>query len=205
VKTVIDAEKGTEVTVKGIVGPSLVNQSGFYLIDETGMIAVLVDAAVFENIAVGNEIVLKGVRNIKYKDGTNTFGQTYISDVEILANYYGDHAYADGTFITDKTLADFYALDVTTDCTTNVYVLNATIDLVETAFYSSIKLTHNGTSVSLYCSGAGQYSFLKAFAGQEVTIELAPCNWNGKNFYAGCVLAVRTADGKVVNELNFNY
>ena len=204
VKTVIDAEKGTEVIVKGIVGPSLVNQSGFYLIDETGMIAVLVDAAVFENIAVGNEIVLKGTRSVKYKDGTNTFGQSHISGVEILANYYGDHDYADNTFITDKTLADFYNLDVTTDCTTNVYVVKATVDLVETQFYTSIKLTNNGTSVSLYCSGAGQYSWLKAFAGQEVTMELAPCNWNGKNYYAGCVLAVRTDDGKIVNELNFS-
>lgn len=203
VKTVIDSEKETEVTVKGIVGPSLVNQSGFYLIDETGVIAVLVDASVFENIAVGNEIVLKGVRSVKNEKGDYYFGQSHISDVEILANYYGAHAYSDATFVTDKTLADFYDLDVLTDYTTDVYVLKATVDVVETNFYTTIKLVDGSTSVSLYCSGAGQYSWLKAFAGQEVMLEIAPCNWNGKNYYAGCVLAVRTADGKIVNELNF--
>lgn len=203
VKTVIDAEKGTEVTVKGIVGPSLVNQSGFYLIDKTGIIAVLVDASVFEDIAVGNEIVLKGVRNIMHKkDGTH-FGQSYISDVEIVANYYGSNDYSDKTFITDKTLADFYALDKTEDHTTEVYVVKATIEVVETNFYTSIKLKDGSTSVSLYCSSANQYGFLKAFAGQEVVLELAPCNWNDKTYYASCALAVRTADGKIVNELNF--
>ena len=44
-------------------------------------------------------------------------------------------------------------------------------------------------------SGAGQYSWLKAFTGQEVTMEVAPCNWNSKNYYAGCVLAVVLEDG----------
>ena len=92
---------------------------------------------------------------------------------------------------------------MTADHTTDVYVLNATVDVVETQYYTTIKLVDGSTSVSLYCSGAGQYSWLKAYAGQEVTLELAPCNWNGKNYYAGCVLAVHTADGKVVNELNF--
>ncbi len=203
IQTVIESPKGTEVVVKGIVGPSLVNQSGFYLIDETGIIAVWVDASVFENIAVGNEIVLKGTRSVKYKDGTNTFGQSHLSDVEILANYYGNHEYAIDTFVENKTLADFYALDVTKDYTTTVYVVKATVDLVETQHYSTIKLTDGATSVSLYCSGAGQYSWLKPYAGQEVTLELIPCNWNGKTYYAGCVLAVRTADGKVVNQLNF--
>ncbi len=203
VKTVIDSAKGTEVTVKGIVGPSLVNRSGFYLIDETGMIAVIVDASVFENIEVGNEIVLTGIRDIKNDKGGNYFGQSYITDVEIVANYYGDHGYADSTFITDKTLADFYELDVTEDHTTEVYVVKATVDVVETQFYTTIKLTNGSTSVSLYCSGAGQYSWLKAFAGQEVTLELAPCNWNDKSYYAGCVLAVRTDGGKVINRLNF--
>ena len=49
------------------------------------------------------------------------------------------------------------------------------------------------------------HSWLKVFAGQEVTVEIAPCNWNSKtDNYAGCVLAVRNADGsKTLNELNF--
>ena len=58
--------------------------------------------------------------------------------------------------------------------------------------------------MNLYCSSASQYNFLKPYAGQEVTLELALCNWNGKNFYAGCVIAVRNSDGsKIINTLNF--
>ena len=45
--------------------------------------------------------------------------------------------------------------------------------------------------------------FKTEIGGKEVTVEIAPCNWNGKTFYAGCVLAVRTESGKVLNELNF--
>ena len=40
--------------------------------------------------------------------------------------------------------------------------------------------------------------------GKEVTLELALCNWNGKDYYAGCVISV-TYDGmKTVNTLNFD-
>ena len=203
VKTAVDAAKGTAVTVKGIVGPSLVNQSGFYLIDDSGIIAVLVDASVFENIAIGNEIIITGVRNVMHKKDGNHFGQSYISDIEVVANYYGAHEYNDSFFITDKTLADFYALNNTVDHTTEVYVVKATVSVVETNYYTSIKLVDGTTSVTLYCSSANQYSFLKQFANQEVVLELAPCNWNDKSFYASCALAVRTADGKIINELNF--
>ena len=63
----------------------------------------------------------------------------------------------------------------------------------------------NGTEFPLYMSGAGQYSFLDQFAGEEVTLEIALCNWNDKtDKYRGCILAVITDDGKVYNELNFN-
>lgn len=62
----------------------------------------------------------------------------------------------------------------------------------------------SGNKVTLYCSSGKQYGFLKQFAGQEVTMELAACNWNNKTFWAGCVLSVITEDGKVVNSLNFD-
>ena len=74
----------------------------------------------------------------------------------------------------------------------------------ETAYYTNIKLTDGATSVNLYCSSAKQYNWLKEYAGQEITVEMAACNWNDKNNYTGCVLAVRNADGsKTLNELNF--
>ncbi len=207
--TVADAQQaavGETVVVKGIVGPSVVNKSGFYLFDGTGMIAVVVkDAAIFDEIEIGHEIVITAKRDCYKDEGKTHAGQTCLTQAEVLANYYGEHDYDNGLFIEDKTLADVYALNNNEDHTTEVYVVKATVNFVETNYYTTVNLTDGSTKLSLYCSSGSQYSFLKAFAGQEVTLELAACNWNNKNYYVGCVLAVITEDGKVLNELNFNH
>ncbi len=206
--TIAEAQKtavGETVTVRGIIGPSVVNKSGFYLFDGTGMIAVVVnDAKIFDEIEIGHEVVITAKRDC-YKDAGKTHaGQTCLTGAEVVANYYGNTAYSENGFITDKTLADIYSLNVNEDHSTEVYVVKATINVVEAQYYTTISITDGSTKLSLYCSGAGQYAFLKAFAGKEVTLEIAPCNWNNKTYYAGCVLAVITEDGKVLNELNFN-
>ncbi len=189
---------GETVIVKGIVGPSVVNKSAFYLFDGTGMIAVVVkDSAIFSEIEVGHEIVITAKRD-KYK---NT--QTCLTDAEVLANYYGNHEYPTDKFITDKDLKYIYDLNSAEDHTTEAYVVKATVNLVEAQYYTKLTLKDGATELTLYCSGAGQYAFLKEFAGQEVTLEVAPCNWNEKNYYTGCVLAVRTNNGKIINTLNF--
>ena len=181
----------------------LVNKVGFYLIDDTGIIAVLTDEATMATVKIGQEVVLSGVRHLNTKDAS--YGQTCIKDAKVVTNNYGSHKYNTSFFVTDKTLADFNALDVNTDYTTTVYVLKATVKLVETPYYANIMLTSGNTEVRLYCSSANQYNWLKAFAGQEITVEMAACNWNSKNYYTGCVLAVRNADGsKTLNELNFS-
>ena len=203
VKESIDAAAGTKVTVKGIVGPSLVNQSGFYLIDNTGIIAVLCDASVFNTIAIGNEIVIEGTRLHKTKGGDTYFGQTAIENATVVANYYGSHDYCTDFFVEGKTVADFYALDAKVDYSTTVFVIKATVQFTGGGYSTNVNLVSGSDSISLYCSGAGQYSFLQQFAGQEVILEVAACNWNSKTYWRGCVLAVRTADGKVINELNF--
>lgn len=205
--SVTDAIKkpvGETVVIKGIVGPSLVNKDGFYLIDENGIIAVTMDKEVLATLAIGNEVILEGKRDQFTKGGTDYFGQTCVTGCKVLTNYYGNHEYETKFFVTDKTLADFYALDPKVDYTTTVFVLKATVEVEETAYYTNINLINGETKVGLYCSSAKQYSWLKAYAGQEITIELAACNWNSKTYYRGCVLAVRTADGKVLNTLNFN-
>ena len=203
VKTSIDAAPGTKVTVKGIVGPSLVNQSGFYLIDTTGIIAVLCDAAIFDSIKIGNEIVVEGTRLHKTKGGDTYFGQTAIENATVVANYYGNHDYCTDFFVEGKTVADFYALDAKVDYSTTVFVIKATVEFTGSGYSTNVNLVSGSDKIGLYCSGAGQYKFLEQFAGQEVTLEVAACNWNSKTYWRGCVLAVRTADGKVVNELNF--
>ena len=122
-----------------------------------------------------------------------------------MANYYGNHEYSTEKFITDKTLADIKALSVEESHSTEVYVVKATVEVVETAYYTNLKIVYNGVELQLYCSGAAQYSWLKAYAGQEITMEIAPCNWNDKkDNYRGCVLAVVLEDGsKIYNTLNF--
>ena len=88
--------------------------------------------------------------------------------------------------------------------TTKLYLITATVKVVDSYYYSNIYLTDGSTDLILYCSNASQYNWLKAFAGQEVTVELAPCNWNSKASFGACVLAVILEDGtKVYNDYNF--
>ena len=196
---------GEVVTVKGIVGPSLVNQTGFYLIDETGVIPVVLSKAEIEKVQLGNEVIIRGTRDTRIKENVSCFGQTNLDACEVVANNYGSHAYSTASFIEGKTAADFYALSANEDHGTEVYVFKATIKVVYSQYYSQIFVTSGSTEIMLYCSSANQYSWLKAYAGQEVTVEIAPCNWNSLGNYRGCVLAVRNADGtKVCNELNFS-
>ena len=208
VSEAIGKEVGETVILKGIVGPSLVNQTGFYLIDETGVIAIKMDKDEIAKLNIGYEVILTGTRdryNSKINDGSVAHGVTCITNATIVTNFLGSHEYSTSTFIHGKTLADIAALNVQEDHSTSVYVVKATVIWNETPYYTNVKIEYNGTSLNLYCSGAGQYQFLKQFSGQEVTLEIAPCNWNGKTTWAGCVLSVTTEDGtKVYNTLNFD-
>lgn len=201
----IDTAVGEIVTVKGIVGPSLVNRSGFYLIDETGVIAIITDADTLATLSIGNQIVLEGNRDKFHNNKGDHAGQAAITDSKVVTNAYGNHEYSTASFDGDITADAFYNLDITVDYTTSVFTMKATV-LVEGDNYSSkIFLTDGNVKVRLYCSSANQYGFLKAFAGQEVTVEINPCNWNNKTYYTGCVLAVVHEDGtKTLNTLNFN-
>lgn len=205
VNEAINSIDGTEVTVKGIVLSSLVNQMGFYLIDETGVIAVTGDAADVSTLTPGDEVIIKGIKSHKVKDGYTGAGQINIYNSVVLVNNYGKHEIPTNNFDETKTLADLYALPHTEDHTTQIYVIEAVVNYIETGFYTSISLksADGTTDLGLYCSGAGQYSFLIPYAGQTVTLEIAMCNWNSKNYYRGCVIAIRTADGRIVNTLNF--
>ncbi len=202
----INANLGDTVTVKGIVGPSLVNKTGFYLIDDTGVIAVETDADTLATLQIGHEVVLEARRAKNTKSGNDSDnGQTCLKEAKVVVNNYGKHDYSTKSFKGDISVADFYNLDISTDYTTSVFTMTATVVLQETNYYANILLSDGSTEVRLYCSSANQYNWLKAFAGQEVTVEIAACNWNSKSYYTGCVLAVINADGtKTLNTLNFN-
>ncbi len=202
VQTAIGAANGEIVTVKGIVGPSLVNQDGFYLIDETGVIAIRTTKEIVASVSIGDEIIISATRDVKTKGGDTYFGQSILTEVTVLANYYGNHEYSTESFVTDKTLADIYALDPKVDYSTTVFVVKGKVSFP--GGYSAPAIVDGDTTLSLYCSGAGQYSWLQQFADQEITLEIAACNWNDKKYYRGCILAVHTEDGKVINTLNFD-
>ncbi len=208
VKEAFDTADGEVVTVKGIVAGSLVNQSGFYLIDETGVIAVKGAEADIALLSVGDEVVIRGTKGHQQKsDYTGTsIGQNNIYDAEILVNYYGNHEYSTATFKNDKTVEELYNLDPTVDYSGDVYIVQAIVEVTETAYYTSIAITGiNNTSIkfTLYCSSANQYSFLKPYAGQVITLELAMCNWNSKSYYTGCVISAIVNGEKIHNTLNF--
>lgn len=196
---------GTEVIVSGVVVASIVNQSGFYIQDETGIITVIGSEDMVSSLSIGDSIIIKGVKGHKMKTGVSLPGQICILDAELISNFHGGNSWSTDKFITGKNLEFLKTLNATNDKhSTEVYIVKATINIIETPYFTSINLIDGNTSFDLYCSGAGQYSFLKAYSGQEVTLEINPCNYNG-TYYKGCVLAVIDSDNvKTINQLNFS-
>jgi hypothetical protein len=203
VKEAIDAPVGTTVEVKGVVGPSLINQNGFYLIDESGVIAVLVEKTeVLDSLEIGNEVVLSAIRAFKSDNGSE--GQDHLLNATVIVNNYGEHAYSTHSFQKNKTFAEFSQMVADNPSTTGAYVLTATVKLAGSAFYTNVYLTDGINEIQVYAgNGKTQLGWLIEMDGQEITVEVAVCNWNNKG-YKLCVLAVINADGtKTVNNLNF--
>ena len=202
----LNAADGELVIIKGIVVSSLVNQTGFYISDETGIVAVTCSSAALEEISLGNEIVIQGERYHKKKNDTATnIGQSVIRDAEVLANYYGSHEYNLAHFDTTKTLADLYSFDINEDYTTQGYVVTCIVNFVKEQHYTKCSLQSVDGSITfdLYCSSAAQYGWLEQYAGKEVTMELMVCNWNSAKYYKGCVVSVTYNGVKTLNNLNF--
>ena len=205
VKEATAVAKDNKVIVRGIVGPSLVNQKGFYLIDETGVIAIRTTDDVLNAVSIGDEVIISGVR-AQWSEKNGLPGQTCITDGVLEVNLYGDNDYPTTSFITDKDLAYITSLEATEDHSTEVYVVKATVVVPEgDNNRGTVELTDGTNTIQLYHSSASQYSWLFDYAGQELTYYLAPSNWNAKPSYKGCVLAVQLADGTIINNtLNFN-
>ncbi len=201
----------TKITVKGIVGPSLVNQQGgFYLIDETGVIAVKFNTATdISLVSPGDEIIITGRRDA-YKAENGYPGQACITSATLEANLYGDNDYSVASFVKDKTFADVFALirDVGTDYSTTVFTIETKITKVATNYSTNYYLTNPDNAdekITLYSASGNQYSWLEQYVDKTVKVEVALCNWNAKTPYKGCVLAVYGEDGnKTMNTLNFS-
>ncbi len=198
-------DSNTLVTVKGIVGPSLVNKVGFYLFDGTGMIAIQLSGDEMADLKIGYEVILQGTFWRSGEGTTKQKMQTYITDCEILSNFYGKHEYDISHIVTDKTVTDLYNAPVTEDHTATLYKMTGTITVERSQYYNNIFLSDGTNKLRLYCNNPlKDYEWLLQFEGQTVTVEIVGTNWNDKNYYTGCVLAVYTEDGKLLNELNFS-
>lgn len=198
-------EDGQEVILHGIAAASLVNRMGFYLIDDTGLIAVQTTKAIMETVYQGDEVTLKGIKNHETRVEGQP-GQLTIQDAEILVNAHGNHDYNTDFFKT-STVQELRNLNVNEEHSQEVYVTEAKIKLETTPYSTNAKLEalDGSTTITLFCSSAKtQYAMLLDYADQVVTAELAPCNWNGKTFYAFCLLSLTDSSGnKIINELNF--
>lgn len=208
VEEAILAEEDSTVVVKGIVGPSLVNRVGFYLMGENGLIAVITTAETLESLDIGNEVIIEGKREtfMNPTSENQRFGQTSIVDATILVNNEGNHAYNDDYFIVGKNASDLSSLPATEDHTTEVYVMTVVAEFKDMTYFTQLNVTDtDGNQLKLYMGNAGQYSWMSDYYGQEITVEVAPCNWNDKEYYVGCILAIVLEDGtKIYNTSNFS-
>ncbi len=204
----IKAEVGETVTVRGIVGTSVINKTGgFYLIGENEIIAVILNSADdIKGLTIGDEIIITGMRDRFIKDGKTMHGQTCITAATVEANYYGDNGYVMGNLAVELTPEEFYDLDENVDLTTNVYRFTATASVSKSAYSTNVYLkgTDNTKSVSLYSGNAYQYAWMADFDGKTITVDIAACNWNSKDYYRGCILAVYVDGERVaINDYNF--
>ena len=140
----------------------------------------------------------------------NTTVQSCIQSATIVANLYGKHDYSTASFDKSKTFADLLKITTETNVTNKAFVVTGVIKFVETKFYSNAYLTINGAadkdvSALFYCSNANsQYKMLKEYDGQEVTVEVALCDWNNKG-YGLCLLSITGQDGvQKINTYNYN-
>lgn len=212
VKAAIDASKDTELLVKGVIGPSLVNKDGFYLIDETGSLAVVMNSRdELDGLQIGQTVYIKGKRDLfgsSYK-GTPIYFERCMTGCQIVKNEFGKVDYSTASFIKGKTLADLIALPVADNYhTAEVYVITAGLKFVSTGNHSNAFLKDGDTEMQLYCTNAAdQYGWIKPYEDdtKTYTMEVAVCNWNSKKPFKACLLSITDSNGnKVMNTLNFN-
>lgn len=204
---ILSSDDNTLVTVRGIVASSLINQVGFYLIDETGVVAVTCSGDVLSGLELGQDIIVQGTIGHRKKDAAGLYaGQIEIANAKVLVNYYGENEYSKSSFIYDKTVNDICDLDFKEDHSAEVYVVKGKIKYVAAEYYTNYYVvSEDGSSeLLLYSSNGSQYSWLKEFVDEVLTIEIAPVNWNSKNNYRGCIVSVSNGEKTVVNNFNFS-
>ena len=209
VKGAIDAKVGDKVTVRGTVGASLVNRDGFYLIDETGVIAVTTTKDVLSQIKLHNEVIITATKALIGKSSSDIefHYQLALKDASLDLNLYGDEPYSMTSF-KEMTLEEAKNLDVNAHENTElgITVSDVTVEFTGGGYSTNVFLCSGDCKMMLYASGSKQYKWLEAYNGKTIKVDLAVCNWNSaKGGYKATVLAVYNGDGtKTYNTLNFS-
>ena len=198
VEEALSKENGTEVVIKGIVGPSFVhaNRRGFYLVGSGKVVSVsFTNAADLADIQIGNTVYIKGTKDTIKKNNSDDYTtHIFISEASLVYNEYGNAELPVDVIVDDEALADIVS-------TENSTVLFKAQDKVvyNDSQYSK---TYSFGGITLYSSSATQYSLLDEFRGQDVTALLSVVNWNGKGAKLTLV-GVITSDGVIYNEFSF--
>ena len=207
---VINEEDGTSVCVKGIVMSSLVNQTGLYINDGTGVIAVRTTKEEMEGIAIGNEVVMEGSRIHIVKSGSSNVGQSCIDNATCVVNLFGNHPYDKSTFITNKTFDEIVTSEknkqATEDLTCNVYVAKCHLRKSGSQYSTNYYLSNaaHDKEFSLYAGSGAQYSAFDAFSDdREITVEFMLVDWNTKSEYRACIVSASDGTTTILNTLNF--
>ena len=209
VAEVIATADGQTVTVRGIVMSSLVNQTGFYLNDGTGVIAIRTSKDTIANIGLGNEVVMQGTRKHIVKDGSTNKGQSCVDDATLVANLMGKNDYDTSTFINKpfEELYEYKNQQATVDLTTNVYVTTCYLVKKGNQYSTNYYLSNLDGSKQfyLYAGSGSQYSDFEAFATgtTELTVTFMLCDWNTKNEFRACIITATDGTNTVLNTLNF--
>lgn len=193
----IDSSLDSEVTVRGVVAGKAVNKVGFFLIDETGMIAIqLASKDELSKLHVGDEVIISGKRAAAGVKGSFT-GQVNLAYSEVKAIVGADKAYCrDG--IIESTIPELASIPLTENVTTNVYHVSCYPKaVVNSRGYRLLMLYADEASsasesspyLRIYSSSDSQLSFMEPVLEKQVSMDLVLCNWNGNQYLAGVLSA----------------
>lgn len=208
VAQVIAANDEETVVVRGIVMSSLVNQTGFYLNDGTGVIAIRTDSTTIKSIELGNEVVMQGTRKHVVKDGSSNKGQSCVDNATLVVNLMGKNNYSTAMFINKSfdELFEYKNQQATTDLTTNVYVTTCYLVKKASQYSTNYYLSNKAGDKQyyLYAGSGGQYADFDAFTDdKEYTFVFILVDWNTKNEYRACLISASDGVNTVLNSLNF--
>lgn len=176
-------EKGTEVTIEGIVGRKTYKSGtedplGAFIIDSTGSIVVYNDAAFMPSLSKvieGNRVILKGT--IDAYIGSNTQDSGYTGDFQLRNT---ELLFVDGaineipeTAIEEQTVAWISSQPITNNISSKVFKVNAIVRK-STGYATSYRLedpTDSSKSLSIYSQRSGSdFAWLDEYADKNVTI-----------------------------------